>query len=88
MTNEKEPQKGGIPESTKQKKRLGKERKFSEYFELKVEVARELGLLEKVKKHGWGGLSAEESGRLGGYMTRELKQGSENEERHTDSETT
>jgi hypothetical protein len=63
-----------IPESTKQKKRLGKKKEFSDYFELKVEIADELGLLEKVKKHGWGGLSAEESGRIGGHITRVLRQ--------------
>lgn len=40
---------------------------------LKMEVASELGLAEKVKKLGWGGLTAAESGRLGGIMTRRLK---------------
>lgn len=37
---------------------------------LKFELAEEMGLLEKVKREGWGGLSAAESGRLGGMMTR------------------
>lgn len=40
---------------------------------LKMEVAEELGLLDKVKKVGWGGLSAAESGRIGGVMTQRLK---------------
>jgi len=69
-----QPTRKGIPESIKQKKRLGKKADFSDYFDLKVEVAEELGLLEKVKKHGWGSLSLKESGRLGGYMTRRLRQ--------------
>lgn len=39
---------------------------------LKLEVAEELGLIEKVKDVGWGGLTAEETGKLGGYMTRKI----------------
>lgn len=41
-----------------------------ENFRLKVEVARALGLWEKVEAHGWGALTAAESGRIGGWMTR------------------
>jgi hypothetical protein len=37
---------------------------------LKLEAARELGLLEKAARVGWGNLSAAEAGRIGGYMTR------------------
>ena len=36
----------------------------------KYEIARELGLLEKVKQVGWAGLSAKETGRIGGLMGR------------------
>ena len=39
--------------------------------ELKMEIAEELGLLDKVKKVGWAGLSAKETGRIGGLMGRE-----------------
>ena len=35
---------------------------------LKLEAAEELGLKEKVKKVGWGGLTSEETGKLGGYI--------------------
>lgn len=42
---------------------------------LKYRVARQLGLWEKVQKEGWGGLSAAETGRIGGHMTRILKTG-------------
>ena len=48
--------------------------------ELKMEIAEELGLLDKVKKVGWAGLSAKETGRMGGILTikkRELKNGKE-----------
>ena len=36
----------------------------------KYELARELGLLEKVQQVGWAGLSAKETGRIGGKMGR------------------
>ena len=39
---------------------------------LKLEAAEELGLVDKVKKVGWGGLTAEETGKLGGYMTKKI----------------
>lgn len=35
---------------------------------LKYEIAEELGLLEKLKEVGWAGLSAAESGRVGGLV--------------------
>lgn len=40
---------------------------------IKYEIADELGLKEKVDKLGWGGLSAEETGRIGGIMTKRKK---------------
>ncbi|WBW99398.1 small, acid-soluble spore protein, alpha/beta type [Oceanirhabdus sp. W0125-5] len=40
---------------------------------IKYEIAEELGLDEKVKKEGWGALTAEESGRIGGMMTKRKK---------------
>ena len=51
--------------------------------ELKMEIAEELGLLDKAKKVGWAGLSAKETGRMGGILTRrkrELKNGKKNKE--------
>jgi hypothetical protein len=42
---------------------------------LKIEVARDLGLWEKVQEVGWGGLTAAESGRVGGVMTRRERLG-------------
>lgn len=41
---------------------------------LKYEIAEELGLSDKVSKEGWGGLTAEETGRIGGIMTRRKKE--------------
>lgn len=37
---------------------------------LKEEAARELGLWDKVVADGWGGLTAAESGRVGGVVAR------------------
>lgn len=40
---------------------------------LKYEIAEELGLMEKVNMLGWGGLTARETGRIGGIMTSKKK---------------
>lgn len=40
---------------------------------MKYEIAEELGLTDKVRKEGWGGLSAGETGRIGGIMARRKK---------------
>ena len=41
---------------------------------LKDEVASEVGLSDKVDKWGWGGHTAEETGRIGGIMTKRKKE--------------
>ena len=40
---------------------------------LKYEIAEELGLTDKIKSYGWSGLTAEETGRIGGLMTNRNK---------------
>jgi hypothetical protein len=40
---------------------------------LKMEIMINLGLLEKVEREGWGNLSAQECGQLGGILSRTLK---------------
>lgn len=42
--------------------------------ELKYEIAEELGLLDKVLENGWKSLTAKETGRIGGMMTRRKKE--------------
>ena len=37
---------------------------------LKYDIARELGLLDRVREVGWAGLTAKETGRIGGLMAR------------------
>lgn len=47
---------------------------------LKFEIATELGLADKVINGGWRSLTAKESGRIGGLITKrkkELKKGTE-----------
>lgn len=41
---------------------------------LKYEIAKELGLLDRVLADGWKSLSAKETGRIGGLMTRRKRQ--------------
>lgn len=37
-------------------------------YKLKYEIARELGLMDKIEEVGWGGLTAKESGKIGGLV--------------------
>lgn len=40
---------------------------------LKLEIAAEIGVYDKVLESGWRSLTAKESGRIGGMMTRRKK---------------
>ncbi len=42
--------------------------------QLKYEIAEELGLLDQVLAEGWKSLSAKETGRIGGMMTKRRKE--------------
>ncbi|MCR6546077.1 small, acid-soluble spore protein, alpha/beta type [Dehalobacterium formicoaceticum] len=54
--------------------RKSKVKKTPEHVEkMKLEIAEELGLTDKVKQEGWAGLSAAETGKIGGLMTKKLK---------------
>ena len=48
--------------------------KLSPDDQLKYEIAEELGLLEQVREHGWKSLSARETGRIGGLMTKKKRE--------------
>ena len=60
---------------------LNKEKEVKAYLngeltpkeKLKYEIAEELGVLDKVLESGWKSLSAKETGRIGGLMTRRKK---------------
>ena len=49
------------------------EGKLSQAEKLKYEIADEMGVLDKVIKGGWKSLSAKETGRIGGLMTKKKK---------------
>ena len=40
---------------------------------MKYEIAEELGLLDRVLTDGWKTLSAKETGRIGGIMTKRMR---------------
>ncbi len=41
---------------------------------MKYEIAQELGLLDRVREVGWAGLTAKETGRIGGLIGQKKKQ--------------
>lgn len=58
-------------------KKVKKEKKIKELTPddlMKLEIAKEIGLMDKVEAFGWGGLTAKETGRIGGLMTAKKKQ--------------
>lgn len=59
-----------ITELTKEQKKAIK----LEAEKLKYEVAEELGLLEKVKEKGWKGLTARETGQIGGVIAKKKRE--------------
>ena len=65
----------------KNKNRKNKKKKIETIEDkLKYEIANELGLIDKIEKDGWGGLTAKESGRIGGIMNVRKKQLKKKEE--------
>ena len=42
---------------------------------VKYEIAKELGLFDRVMTDGWGSLSAKETGRIGGILAKRRKNG-------------
>lgn len=63
--------KRSIKSKIKNKKPLNKEEIARE--KMKYEIANELGLTDKVKELGWGGLTASETGKIGGIMNKRSK---------------
>lgn len=68
----KTPLKKIIKGKLKSNKELNPAEKLREH--MKYEIAGELGLSDKVDQFGWGALTAEETGRIGGIMTKRKKQ--------------
>lgn len=62
----------------KEKLFLGGEINLSEFdadVQKKYEVAKELGIYDKVLEKGWGSLTAEETGRVGGVLRKRKNSG-------------
>ncbi|MFQ8690690.1 MAG: small, acid-soluble spore protein, alpha/beta type [Blautia sp.] len=61
---------------------MGKDKEIEAYLnnqltdeeKLKYEIAQEMGILDKVLENGWKSLSAKETGRIGGLITRKKRQ--------------
>lgn len=77
------PENGNTPyDYRKGVKTLNKDKEVQAYLRgelteeerMKYEIAGELGVLDKVLEGGWKSLSAKETGRIGGLMTRRKKQ--------------
>ena len=63
---------GGVNISKKKAKK--KNSVLSEKDLLKMEIAKELGILDKVESEGWGSLSNADCGRVGGMMRKRLQE--------------
>ncbi|HLR20925.1 MAG TPA: small, acid-soluble spore protein, alpha/beta type [Tissierellaceae bacterium] len=69
------------------KRRKNKRKKKKELTKddiLKMEIAEELGLMDKIDQDGWGGLTAKESGKIGGIMTSRKRKEQEKEKKKDD----
>lgn len=66
------PFKKVVKAKLKSRKELTEEERERE--KIKYEIAEELGLVDKVRRVGWSGLTAEETGRIGGIMTKRNKE--------------
>lgn len=47
---------------------------LTEEEKMKYEIAKELGLLDKVLKDGWRSLSSKETGKIGGLVTKKRRE--------------
>lgn len=59
--------------AAKQVPRVKKPKELTPLDLLKLEIADELGLSDKVVSEGWGGLTAAETGRVGGILNKRLR---------------
>ncbi len=62
------------------KKKAKAKQPLSERDLLKLEIAKEMGVLEQVEKEGWQSISNATCGRMGGIMRQRLKQLNKNAE--------
>lgn len=60
------------------KKKSKKQKVLTDKDLLKMEIARELGIWEQVEKEGWDSLSNAVCGRVGGIMSKRLREQKQN----------
>ena len=58
---------------------MAKKKEITPEEKLKYEIAEELGLKDKVLSDGWKSLSARETGRIGGLMTKRKREAQKKE---------
>ena len=68
-----------MTEKVKRSKKSVMKKRPQDWEDMKIEIAKELGLWDKVSADGWPALSAVESGRLGGIFSRRKKEALEEE---------
>lgn len=56
------------------KKKVINLQELDEREKMKYEIAEELGLLDRVLENGWRTLTAKETGRIGGLVSKKRKQ--------------
>ena len=68
-----------MTEIVKRSKKSQMKKRDTDWDDMKMEIAKEIGLWDKVRDQGWAGLSAVESGRIGGIFSRRHKEQKEGE---------
>ncbi|MDR2712444.1 MAG: alpha/beta-type small acid-soluble spore protein [Clostridiales bacterium] len=63
-----------MSEIVKRSKKSQMKKRDTDWDDMKMEIAKEIGLWDKVRDQGWAGLSAVESGRIGGIFSRRQKE--------------
>jgi hypothetical protein len=63
-----------MAEKIKRSKKSVMKKRPLDWDDLKIEIAKEMGIWPIVEKDGWAGLSAVDSGRLGGIFSRRRKE--------------
>jgi hypothetical protein len=53
---------------------MNKKKKKQLIMKLKEEIAGELGLNDNIAKKGWANLTSRETGKIGGYVAKRLKE--------------
>jgi len=62
-----------MAERVKRSRKSRMKKRPEDWEELKQEITKELGLWDQVKADGWAGLSAVDSGRIGGVFSARKK---------------